>query len=447
MRAIDAVLDKVTSGEIKRLIIVTGTRIGKTEKVTVRYPAMRLEADPSLNVIVTGYNDRFARRLSRKILRLVRHRVPMAVDKQGAGEWETAAGGGLIAAGVGVGVAGLPAGLIMMDDPTKSRKDAYSKAHRDAVWEWYLEDVYTRLEPNGAVVLTMARRHEDDLVGRILASEDADSWTVLHMPALSEGEGDPLGRPEGAAICPERFDEKAYARMRRAQGEAAFSALQQGSPAPASGLIFQGDWVRYYTVPEHPIIEDGFAVPVIPTGGWTSQLQSWDMSFKDKASSDFVAGHVWKRRGANCYLVDRTHGRLNFPATINAVLDMCDKHPTVALKLVEDKANGPAVISSLQSEITGLVGVEPEGDKVSRANAVTSMWEAGNVWLPHPAIAPWVTGFVLEHLQFPLGVHDDDVDAGTQALRRFQQQIELEEKRAAFEARRQGSTSMRTTRI
>jgi predicted phage terminase large subunit-like protein len=171
------------------------------------------------------------------------------------------------------------------------------------------------------------------------------------------------------------------------------------------------------------------------------------MSFKDKASSDFVAGHVWKRKGANCYLVARIRDRLNFPATIHAVRRMTGEHPGVSLKLVEDKANGPAVISTLESEITGLVGVEPDGDKVARANAVTAMWEAGNVRLPHPAIAPWVKGFVLEHLQFPLGVHDDDVDAGTQALRRFQQQMELEAARDEFEKRRQGSVSMRTTRM
>lgn len=446
LRAIDAILDRVTSGEIRFVIIELPTRIGKTEKVAIRYPAMRLEMDPALPVIVAAYNDSFAKRLSRKIRRVVRGRLKLSDEKKGADDWETDAGGGVRAAGAGVGIAGLPAGLIVVDDPTKSAADAYSEAHRNRVWDWFTEDVYVRLEPNGAMIVMMARRHEDDLVGRILASEDAADWTVLRLPALAEAD-DPLGRTEGEAICPDRFDEAAYAKMRRMIGEASFNALQQQRPAPASGLIFQSDWFRYYTTADHPIIENGFAVPMLPPGGWTSQLQSWDMSFKDKASSDFVAGHVWKRRGANCYLVARVHDRLNFPATIKAVRDMTSAHPGVSLKLVEDKANGPAVISTLESEISGLVGVEPEGDKVARANAVTPMWEAGNVWLPHPAIAPWVTAFVLEHLQFPLGAHDDDVDAGTQALRRFQQQIELEEKRKEFEARQQGSTSMRTTRM
>lgn len=439
LRAIDAILDRVTAGELRFVIIELPTRIGKTEKVAVRYPAMRLELDPALPIIIAGYNDSFAKRLSRKVRRVVRGRLSLSDEKKGADDWETEAGGGVRAAGAGVGIAGLPAGLIIVDDPVKSHQDAYSESHRDRVWDWFLEDVYIRLEPNGAIIVMMARRHEDDLVGRILASEDAADWTVLRLPALAEAD-DPLGRAEGEAICPDRFDEAAYAKMRRLIGEAAFNALQQQRPSPASGLIFQADWVRYYTTPEHPIIEQGHAVPFLPAGAWTSQLQSWDMSFKDKASSDFVAGHVWKRLGANCYLVDRVHDRLNFPATIRAVRDMTTKHPAIALKLVEDKANGPAVIATLKSEIIGLVGVEPEGDKVARANAVTAMWEAGNVWLPHPAIAPWVKAFVLEHLQFPLGAHDDDVDAGTQALRRFQQQIRL----AATARKRAGSVVVST---
>lgn len=447
LRAIDELLDKVTRGEIRRLIIELPTRIGKTEKSTVRYPAMRLEENPKTNIMVTGYNEKFAMRLSRKIKRIVRGRVPLSTEKKGSADWETTEGGGVQAAGVGVGIAGLPADLIMIDDPTKNRQDAYSQAHRDMVWEWYVEDIYTRLEPTGAIVLTMARRHEDDLVGRILASEDAANWTVLRLPALAEPD-DPLGRPEGAALCPDRYDEAHYARMRKVQGEAAFNAMQQQRPAPASGLIFKADWIHYYTTVDHPIVENGFAVPYLPAA-FTAELQSWDMTFKDNKGSDFVAGHVWKRLKANCYLIARKHDRLDFPATIRAVRELTRLYPTAKRKLVEDKANGPAVIATLKHEITGLVAVDPSevGDKIARAHSVTHMWEAGNVWLPHPAIAPWVKGFIMEHLQFPFGTHDDDVDAGAQALAEFQSQIDLEEKRAEFEKRRQGSTSIVNTRM
>lgn len=442
LRYIDTFLDRVTSGEITRLIIELPTRIGKTEKVNVRYPAMRLEDDPTLPIIVAGYNDKFASRLSRKIKRIVAGRVQLAEDRKSSADWETQQGGGIRAAGVGVGIAGLPAALIMIDDPTKNREDAYSKAHRDKVWEWYLEDALLRLEPNGAIVITMARRHEDDLVGRILASDDAADWTVVRLPALAE-EGDPLGRALDTSICEERFTTAFYQKLRKTIGEVSFAALQQQRPVPASGLVFQQDWLRYYTTREHPMIENGFAVPFLPDL-FTQEIQSWDMSFKDKASSDYVAGHAWKRKGADCYFVARIHDRLNFPATLAAVRTMSVNHPKTAKKLVEDKANGPAVIASLQSEISGLIGVEPEGDKVSRAWAVTPMFESGNVWFPHPAIAPWIEKVKLEMWSFPLGQHDDDIDAMTQALRAFQKQLEIEERQREFARRQQRSASLVT---
>jgi predicted phage terminase large subunit-like protein len=163
-------------------------------------------------------------------------------------------------------------------------------------------------------------------------------------------------------------------------------------------------------------------VPYLPEV-FNSHLQSWDLSFKNKDSSDKVSGQVWSRLGAKIYLRDRVNDRMDFVATIKAIRDMTKKWPQATLKLVEDKANGPAVISALRSSIQGLVAVEPNGDKVARAYAVTPLYEAGNVWLPHPSIAPWIKAWQLEHVQFPLGANDDDVDSGTQALDRMNRQI------------------------
>ena len=427
LRALDEILDKVISGELKRVIICMPTRIGKTEKVNVRFASCYLELYQEAPIIVGGYNEKFAMRISRKIQRLVRERVPMS-GRTSASDWEVVEGGGVRAAGVGVGVAGLPCQLLLIDDPVKNREDAYSQAHRDKVWEWYTEDMYTRLEPDGAIVITMARRHEDDLVGRILASDDAANWPVLRLPALAE-EDDPLGRKEGEALCPDRFDEKAYARMRQVMGEVSFSGLQQQRPTPASGLVFQSDQIRYYTTKDHPIKEkDGTMVPTIPDR-FDEQFQSWDMSFKDKSISDFVSGQAWARKGADAYFLDRRSDRWSFAATISEVRKFSVKHPKALLKLVEDKANGPAVISSLKSELGGFKAVEPEGDKVSRAWSVTPLYEGGNVWFPHPKIAPWVSKVVLQMVQFPFGANDDDVDAMVQALRKVMKAIERENRR------------------
>jgi predicted phage terminase large subunit-like protein len=438
LRYIDDILDRVVSGELTRVIFQMPTRIGKTEKINIRFPAYLLELDPKAPIIVGGYNLPFAKRLSRKIRRVLRGRLDLAEDRNSAEDWETTDGGGVRAAGVGVGIAGLPAKYILLDDPTKSRADAFSETHRNAVWEWYTEDVYTRLEPDGAIILTMARRHEDDLVGRILASEDGPNWTVVRMPALAEEDPpDLLGRKPGEALCPDRFDEAAYKKMRVVMGEGSFNALQQQRPAPEDGLVFKKEWFRYYTTPAHPMI----GVPTLPEK-FTASLQSWDMNFKEKEDSDFVAGHAWRRKGADMYLMPhRIHKRLDFPATIKAVQDFSNHYADIIMKLVEDKANGPAVIAQLKTSLPGLIAVEPEGDKIARAHSVTALYEAGNVWLPHPAIAPWIKEYVQEHLAFPFGAHDDDVDAGVQALRRFAHQLLIEDRRRKFLQRQAQSPS------
>ena len=148
-------------------------------------------------------------------------------------------------------------------------------------------------------------------------------------------------------------------------------------------------------------------------------IQSWDCAFKDTASSDYVVGQVWGRIGADKYLLDQVRGRMDCPTTIRAVKRLSEKWPKAVAKLVEDKANGPAVIAMLRHEVEGLIAVNPEGGKEARAHAVSPQIEAGNVYLPHPDTATWVDGFVEENAVFPNGPHDDQVDATTQALLRF----------------------------
>jgi predicted phage terminase large subunit-like protein len=159
------------------------------------------------------------------------------------------------------------------------------------------------------------------------------------------------------------------------------------------------------------------AVPVPAV--FDTMIQSWDMAFKDNASSDFVVGQIWGARGADRFLLDQHRARLNMPGTKAAVRSLSDQWPKATAKLVEDKANGPAVIQELQHQIEGLIGITPEGGKVARAHAVSAIVESGNVYLPHPKIHSWVEAFMEETAAFRNGRHDDQVDAMTQALNRL----------------------------
>jgi len=159
------------------------------------------------------------------------------------------------------------------------------------------------------------------------------------------------------------------------------------------------------------------AVPI--PAQFDTMMQSWDMTFKNQADSDYVVGQVWGAKGADRFLLDQIRARMDLPATKEAVQNLTRQWPKAATKLVEDKANGPAVIQELQHDVAGLIAVNPEGGKIARAHAVSPQVESGNVYLPHPAMAPWVEEFLEEATAFPHGRYDDQVDAMTQALNRL----------------------------
>jgi predicted phage terminase large subunit-like protein len=211
-------------------------------------------------------------------------------------------------------------------------------------------------------------------------------------------------------------------------GSYAYAAQFQQRPSPLGGGIFKRHWWHYWR-PAHlelPPVQvrtpDGAVtnVSAVPLPeGFDSVIQSWDLSFKDLSTSDFVVGQVWAALKADRFLLDQRRDRLDMPATLQAIRDMTAKWPNAYTKLVEDKANGSAVLSTLRHEVSGLVAVNPEGGKIARAQAVSPPCESGNVFLPHPAYAPWVDGLIQECASFPAGSHDDQVDALTQALNRL----------------------------
>jgi predicted phage terminase large subunit-like protein len=189
------------------------------------------------------------------------------------------------------------------------------------------------------------------------------------------------------------------------------------------GGVLQPHWWRYWKPrglvlpPVHVRLPDGTECEIYAVDlpeRFDTEIQSWDCAFKGLPTSDYVVGQVLARLGSGRYVLDQVRGRMDMPRTAQAIRALSDKYPNSGAKLVEDKANGPAVLQSLKHEITGLKEVNPEGGKMSRAAAVSPEVEAGNWYLPHPRIAPWLAGFVEECACFPHGAHDDQVDAWSQ---------------------------------
>ena len=187
-----------------------------------------------------------------------------------------------------------------------------------------------------------------------------------------------------------------------------WEALYQQHPVPDGGAVFREEWLNRIWLPKD--LPERF----------DQVIQSWDMAFKDGDASDFVVGQVWAKKGADCYLLDQVRGRWSFTETLAHVRDLAQRYPLALRKLVEDKANGPAVLDALKHEVPGLVPVQPDGSKTARAHAVTALFEAGNVLLPDRSIRPWIDDWRAEVSSFPSGAHDDQVDAMTQALRQLQ---------------------------
>jgi predicted phage terminase large subunit-like protein len=403
-----------------RLIITMPPQEGKSERCSKYLPVWGLEARPEEKWVLASYAHSLARRNGRAARDLIKNNPELFVhtvreDMSAQHEWGLEGHrGSVYAVGVGGGLTGQPADCIVIDDPVKDREQADSEVYREKVWDWWQDVVTARLSAEGRVLVIMTRWHEDDLVGRLLARDDR-SWRVLNVPAQCTDEAtDPLGRPAGEFMLSARRRTQRQWRKRKASlSTRSWESLYQGAPTPGEGTVFLRKFVQYYDRPVWTINARG--EHLVP--GSVRLLQSWDMAFKDKKDSDFVVGQVWARIGPDFYLLDQVRGRMSFTASCAAVQAMTSKWPQALTKLVEDKANGTAVIDHLKRLIPGLIAVEPRGGKLSRAEAVSPFWEAGNVKLPR--FADWTEKYVSEMASFPNGANDDQVDGTTQALNRM----------------------------
>lgn len=437
LRKIDEALVKVEAGEIKRLIITMPPQNGKSTLAT-RYNALWvLRRNPDARVAVVSYGDSIAESFSR----LIRSDIDtfngedgnadlglrLRKDSRSVRAWDLALPnkGGLFAVGVGGSLTGRPVGYLIIDDPVKDAKDADSDLLSGQAWDWWQAVARTRLAPNAPVVVILTRWHQNDLAGRLIAQEredeeaglvDYDSWTVVNIPAQAESDDDILGREPGEFMLSARgLDDAGWRRTKAGMSARLWNALYQGRPSPESGDIFQTSWWRYYGE-RLWWSEKG----VHRVSGKYALTQSWDLAFAGKATSDFVVGQVWAQHGADAYLVDQVRERLTFTETLAAMKAMVAKWPQSHLKLVENKANGAAVIDSLRHDIPGIVPVTPKESKISRARGVAPFIESGNVYLPTADIALFkVDDLIDEAVNFPNGAHDDQIDAMSQALARI----------------------------
>jgi predicted phage terminase large subunit-like protein len=410
-----AALDRIAKGTLKRLIVNMPPRHTKSEFASYLLPAFLMGRDPRLQVIEATHTAELAVKFGRKVRDLMedsRYRelfsdVALKADSKAAGRWDTNKGGTYFAVGVGGAMTGRGADILIIDDP-HSEADAMSELALDNAWEWYQSGPRTRMQPGGAIVVVMTRWGTKDLTARLLkaqTSHNADRWEVIEFPAIL-----PSGRP----LWPEFWKLEELEAVRASLSVQKWNAMYQQQPTNDEGAILKREWWRVWPHDEPPVVN--------------YIIQSLDTAYSKKETADFSVITTWgvfypdEDSGANIILLDVKKGRWDFPELKRVAKEQYEYWQPDNV-LIEAKATGVSLQQELRRMSIPVTMYSPGGrkagtDKVSRANAVAPIFEAGMVWAPD---TDWAEGLVEECAAFPNGDNDDQVDSTVQAMMRFRQ--------------------------
>jgi len=390
------------------LVVKTPPQHGKSLTLSETFPSWYLGKYPTKRVIMASYNEDTAQKFCRRNADKLRQfggtlfGVSLAIDRSTELELSNRQGR-MISRGIMSGITGNPADLIIIDDPIKNREEADSQTIRDKLWYEWQNSIKSRLAAGAKVILIMTPWHEDDLAARLCNSEA--NIDEIRLPVEAE-EDDPLGRAPGDSLCPELGKDNNWLKQFKdsyihdAQGGSrAWEALYMCRPRVEGGNLVDRAWWRYY---KQDSIRD-FGTEVI----------SVDAAFKGTDSSDYVAITVWGKLNTDYYLRYCLNRHLTFSQTLDAIRLAQTIYPNAQRVLVEDKANGTAIIDVLQREMF-CIPVNPKGGKEARVNAISPAIESGHVFLPDGA--PWLEAYIDQFSAFPAGAHDDMVDSTSQAL-------------------------------
>lgn len=407
-KLLGAKLEAVERGEIKRLIVTMPPRHGKSMAISEFFPAWSMGRKPDRQIIAASYGQDLANDFGRRVRDLSTSPLHLAAfpgselteDSKAAHRFHTNARGVYYAIGRGGAGTGRGADLLLLDDTLKDRQEAESETIREQLKGWYRTVARTRLMPGGAIVIVQTRWHDDDLVGYVLREHSHEGWTVLNLPAIAEAD-DPLGRAEGEALWPDRFQLSELESLKITLGSYDFGSLYQGRPVPIEGSIFKLAWFanRYATAPRVPI----------------RIVQSWDTGLKESEANSYSVCTTWAETETDYYLLHVLRKRMEWPELRRTAESLgMQFHPSAVL--IEDKASGISLVQDLRANTKlPVIAVEPEGDKVIRAKAVSPLAEAGRVRLP--VAAEWLVDYEHEVTRFPSAATKDQMDSTSQALR------------------------------
>lgn len=380
----------------------------------------------------------------------------LKVDNDGKTKYQNTSGGVRQIRTVGQAVTGDRADAIFVDDPNDAqqiRSEAYRKRTNE---DWWSAAMSNRVNnPKTAVrIIIMQRLHEEDLTGYILEKEKLRSaggtWEQLLIPMEYEapagaevpksflGWVDPR-KVEGELLMAHRFPPEFVRAEKVTKGAAGYAGQYQQRPSPKEGNKFKREWWRFWRYDGEPLVQpnrpkgcSGVAAEILPPHAqWDDSCESWDFTFKGKETNDWVVGGKVVKVGARRYILDLWRKHTGFGGGKAGLIEFRSRLPRInGPVLVEDKANGPAILEELTKVLSGLVAFNPKDGKEQRAGVMEPQVEAGNWFLRDGA--HWTDDLVNEFAVFPNGKHDDIVDAISQAEVRFGKDSELEQAKILF---------------
>jgi predicted phage terminase large subunit-like protein len=412
-KKIAAALDRVVSGECKRLMITMPPRHGKSQMGSYLFPAYLMGKKPDSKLIVGSHTAELAQRFGRMIRNLVaderyKELFPdflLSADSKAAGRWDTSHGGEAFFIGKGGAMTGRGGNVVILDD-ILDEQDALSNTAMENTWEWYQSGPRQRLQPNGTIIVINTRWKTDDLSGRLLklqGSIKSDKWEILEFPAIL---------PSGGPLWPEYWKLEELEAVKHTIGLQKWNAQWQQTPTADEGAILKREWWQRWKPEEPPLVE--------------YIIQSYDTAYSKKETADYSVITTWgvfvpdQDSGPNIILLDVKKGRWDFPE-LKRIAREEYKAWNPDNVLIEAKATGITLQQELRRVGIPVTMYSPGGrragqDKVARANSIAPILESGMVWAPE---TEWADELIEECAAFPNGDHDDMVDSTTQALMRF----------------------------
>lgn len=443
-------VEQIEQGKSPRLILALPPRAGKSILGSDFLPSWILGKHPDWEVIAASHSVSLSMKFSRSIrdrlkdpkFHAVFPNTKLREDAGGAEDWMTTTGGGYRAAGVGTGILGRGAHCLIVDDPFPDAESAYSENNREKVLDWFNTTAMTRLSPGGGCLIIAQRWHDEDLTGKVLAlrrqlisegatEEEIDNWELVNYPAIAEGDeflmptgeiavdplvvdGARLLRRKGEALHPERYDLPRLNRIKSRMPPSQWNALYQQNPVPDDGDFFSKDMFRF-----EPRLDGSRSDYVF--------LTAWDVAIGEQRRNDWSVGVVIAVDARhNIHVVDMVRGRFGTHELVTAACDLIEKwdcmqfgmeHGAIKMTLwplILDEMRRRRIVCAINDDL------KPVLDKEIRAQPLRAMMQTGRVFFPLRSTHPWVETMESEMLRFPLGSHDDIVDALAWATRLFQ---------------------------